>query len=155
MMTFGKAATYQSEDKVQVMISDDRRALTLAFSDLQISSGGSASAAPVATRAFAFVVPLEGDEKKVEIEFVVGGFVRTLEGATATFVCSVNGQTVVADFPANSDQSVQQKLAFAADTPSECRLSVLLLGGADSTKKASETFANVLTIDAEILPRIR
>lgn len=155
MMTFGKVPTYQSGDKFDLAISDDKRALTLTFSDLKVSVGGSRSAAPVSTHAFSFVVPLEGDEKKVEIEFIVSAFIKTLEGATATVVCSVNGQTTVADFPGNSDQSFGQKLTFAAETPSECRLCVLLLVGRDSRNANAEAFLNVPTIDAEILPRPR
>jgi hypothetical protein len=54
-----------------------------------------------------------------------------------------------------SDQSFVQKLKFAAETPSECRLLVFLLVGRDSRNANAEAFLNVNSIDAEILPRAR
>jgi hypothetical protein len=63
---------------------------------------------------FSLVLPLERDErdeKRVEIEFIVQGSILSLEGATATLVCSVNGQTTVSEFPGASEQSVVQKLS--------------------------------------------
>jgi hypothetical protein len=79
----------------------------------------------------------------VEIEFIItNAFVGTTEGATATMVLSVNGQTTFADFPANSDQGFDHVLKFTAPSASECRLNVFLLVGRDSNNP-----------DAEILPR--
>jgi hypothetical protein len=153
MFTFGQIPTYQSDGRFELGVSDDKRALTLAFSDLLITAGGSKSSAPLSTRVFSFVLPLEGDEKRVEIEFVVQGFILALEGATATLVCSVNGQTTVADFPGRSEQSFVQKLQFAAEAPSEFRLCVFLLLGRDSRNANAEAHLNVTSIDAEILPR--
>jgi hypothetical protein len=155
MFTFGQIPTYQSDDKFELGVSDDKRALTLTFSDLQVTVGGSKSPAPASTRVFCVVVPLEGDDKSVEIEFTASAFIKTLEGATATLVSSVNGQTTVADFPANSDQSFEQRLKFTAQSPSECRLCVFLLVGRDSKNSNAEAFLNVPSIDAEILPRIQ
>src|SRR5262245_15254578 len=153
MFIFGQTPTYQSDEKFELDVSDDKRALTLTFSDLQATVGGGKSPAPLSTRAFSLVLPLEGDEKRVEIEFIVQGFILAHEGATATMVCSVNGQTTVADFPGRSDQSFVHKQKFAAETPSECRLYVFLLVGRDSRKANPEAFLNVNSIDAEILPR--
>ena len=155
MFTFGQIPTYQSDENFELAVSDDKRALTLTFSDLQAAVGGGKSPGPMSTRVFSLVLPLEGDEKKVEIEFIVQGFTLTHEGATATMVCSVNGQTTVADFPGMSDQSFVQKLKFAAEAPSECRLYVFLLVGRDSRNANAEAFLNVNSIDAEILPRAR
>lgn len=155
MFTFGQIPMDQGDERFEHTISDDRRALTLMFSDLLATIGGSSrSTSPVSTRVFSLVLPLEGDEERVEIELVAQGSVVVLEGATATLVCSVNGQTTVADFPAGSDQSFVQKLTFAADAPSEARLCVFLLLGRDSTNADAEAHLNVSSIDAEILPRI-
>jgi hypothetical protein len=153
MFTFGQIPTYQSDAQFEVGVSDDKRTLTLTFSDLQVTVGGSQSTAPLSTRTFSLVLPLEGDEKWGEIEFIVQGFVLTLEGATATLVCSVNGQTTVTDFPKNSEQSFVQKLKFAAKTPSEARLCMVLLLGRDSNKANAEAQLSVATLDAEMLPR--
>src|SRR5699024_10459244 len=108
---------------------------TLTFSDLQVTIGGSNSPAPMSTRVFSLVLPLEGDEKdekRVEIEFIVQGSILALEGTTATLVCSVNGQTTVTDFPGASEQGFVQKLEFQAEAASEARLCVFLLLGRDS-----------------------
>jgi hypothetical protein len=152
MMTFGKIPTYQGTEKFELGVSDDKRALTLTFSDFVARVGGGATV-PVASRLFNFVAPLEGDDKRAEIEFSISAGLLTLDGASATIVCSVNGQTKSADFPAKSEQTVTHTLKFVADKPSECRLSVLLLAGRDSKNANSEAFLNVLSIDAEILPR--
>lgn len=155
MFTFGQIPAYQSDEKFELDVSDDKRALTLTFSDLRATVGGGKSLAPMSTRMFSLVLPLEGGEKRVEIEFIVQGFILAREGATATMVCSINGQTTVADFPGRSDQGFLQKLKFAAETPSECRLYVFLLVGRDSRNANAEAFLNVNSIDAEILPRAR
>ncbi|HKA19580.1 MAG TPA: hypothetical protein VKN18_14920 [Blastocatellia bacterium] len=155
MFTFGKIPTYQSNDKFDLAVSDDKRALTLTFSDLQVTVGGSKSPAPMSTRVFSLVVPLEGKDERVEIEFGVSAFIKTLDGATATIVSSVNGQSTVADFPANSEQSLVQQLKFTGQSPSECRLCVVLLVGRDTKNSNAEAFLNVTAIDAEILPRAR
>ena len=153
MFTFGQIPTCFELD-----VTDDKRALTLTFSDLQVAVGGSNSTAPMSTRVFSLVLPLEGDkkdkdEKRVEIEFIVQGSILSLEGATATLVCSVNGQTTVTDFPGASEQGFVQKLKFEAEAPSEARLCVFLLLGRDSSNTNAEAHMNVSAIDVEILPR--
>ena len=70
----------------------------------------------------------------MEIEFTVQGTQVLEDGATATLVCSINGQTIAADFAPKSDLSIERVLKFDADEPSECRLSILLLVGHDSNK---------------------
>jgi hypothetical protein len=114
MFTFGRTPTYQTDEELDLALSDDRRALTLRFSEFEVSVGGGSS--PTSTRAFCLVLPLEGgDDETTEIEFIVtNALVVTTEGATATMVLSVNGQTLVADFPANSDQGVEAWLKFTA-----------------------------------------
>jgi hypothetical protein len=154
MLTFSKIPTYKSDEQFDLGISDDKRAFTLSFSDLEVNSEASKSVAPIATRAFSLVVPLEGEEKRVEIAFHVSdGFVTTGEGATATIVFSVNGQTTVTDFGANADQSFRQDLKLTGEMPSECRLYVLLLIGRDLKSPNSQAFLRAALLDAEIRPR--
>jgi hypothetical protein len=154
MFTFGQTPTYQTDERFDLSVSDDRRALTLRFPEFEVSVGGDKP--PTATRAFSLVLPLEGGDETAEIEFIVtNAFVATTEGATATMVLSVNGQTTVADFPANSEQSIDQRLTFTAPSPSEARLCVFLLVGRDSENSNAEAFLSTPVIDAEILPRTR
>ena len=158
---FTQTPTFQSDEKfeprptlpvTELDVSDDGRALTLTFSAFEVTIGGANSPAPTATRTFFLFMPLEGDDNEtVEIEFTAQGSVLTTEGATATMVLSVNGQTTVADFPANSEESYLQSLKYTAPSPpSECRLSVFLLVGRDSTNSDAEAFINTLSIDANI-----
>jgi hypothetical protein len=154
MFTFGNAPAYQTEDKFDLGMSDDKRAFTLTFNDLKVTAeANKSSTTPISAHVFSLVVPIEGYGKNLEIEFAVNGTVVTEEGATATLMLSVNGQTSVTDFPANSDQSPVQKLKFAAETASECRVSLFLLVGRDSANTGAAAFLNAMTIDAEILPR--
>jgi hypothetical protein len=75
------------------------------------------------------------------------------KGTTATLMLSVNGQSTVADFLVDPDQIFVQKLNFAADAPSECRLFALLLVGRDSRSPTAAASLNFVSLDAEILPR--
>jgi hypothetical protein len=150
MFTFGQPPTFQSDEKFELDVSDDGEAWTLTFSDFVARAGGTDSPAPTTTHAFLLVMPLQGHAEGAEIDFNVQGFVLTTEGATATVVLSVNGQTTVADFPANSEQSFVQSLKFTASSASECRLCVLLLVGRDSNNPDAEAFMNATAIDANI-----
>jgi len=154
MFTFGQIPPYQGDDKFEVSVSDDKRAFTLTFADFEATfaeqQGGSA---PTSTRVFSLVVPLEGDDKGAEIDFTASGFILTTAGATATAVLSINGQTAVADFPAGSESSLLLNLKFVADTPADCRVSLVLLIGRDSNNPDAEAHLNVSAIDAEVLPR--
>ena len=153
MFTFGQIPMYQSDEKFELAVSEDKRSLTINFADFQASVGGSKSPKPMSTREFSLVLPLEGDDKRVEIEFIVDGFILALDGATASIVCSVNGQTAVTDFPGSADQNFVQKLTFAAETPSEARLYLFLLLGRDSSNADADANLSVTSIDVEILPR--
>jgi len=104
MFTFGQIPTYESDESIVLNVSDDKRALTLLFSDLQTTVGGSKSPAPVSTRIFSLVLPLEGKVNRVEIEFFVAGYIFAPVGATASIVFSINGQNTVADFSGESDK---------------------------------------------------
>ena len=153
--TFGQP-TFQSDDGVfNLDISPDKRALTLRRDEFEISVGPN-SPAPMATRAFFLVVPLEGLEgsnERVEIDFIHRGAVAlTTEGATAALVYSVNDQTNVVDIPENTDttdHSFEPSFRFTAPSPAECRISVLLLVGRDSKNPDSKAFLGSPSIDAE------
>ena len=153
MFTFGRISKSRNREKFDLGVSDDKRALTITFSNFQTAVAGSKSSAAMFTRLFTLLVPVKGSGESLEIEFILQGFVLTLEGATASLVCSVNGQTIVTDFPEKSDESVLQKLKFTAQTRSDARLCVFLLLGRDKRNANAEGHLSVTTIDAEILPR--
>src|SRR5215207_4872887 len=103
MLTFGKIPAQQQDVQYALNVSPDKRALTFTFSDLEVQVKGGKSPAATATRLVALVLPLDGDEERAEVEFIVQGHVLALDGATATVVCSVNGQTAVTDVPGARD----------------------------------------------------
>jgi hypothetical protein len=151
MLAFGQP--YQGKDKFDFHVSDDKRAFTLTFQDFQLNLEGGKSATPIGSRVFTAVVPVQGDEKRVEIAFGVSAFAATTEGATATIAISVNGQTVFADFSGKSDESIVQQLEFKDERPSECRICIFLLVGLDSKNPNTGASLSVATIDGEFLPR--
>jgi hypothetical protein len=153
MITFGRIPRRKSAVRFEPGLSEDKRALTLTFSDFQIHVGGGKSRATTVTRLFSLPLPLRGDESNVEIEFNLDCLAITTAGATASLVCSVNGQTTVADFPENTDQSFIHTLRFAAETPSEARLCVFLLLGRNSKNPDAEANLSVSSLEAELLPR--
>jgi len=153
MYTFGEIPTNQGTEQFDSNVSPDKRALTLTFSAFEVTVGKNKSPANMSSKVFSLVLPVQGDGKSVEMEFIVQGFCLTPEGATATMICTVNGQTTVADFPGNSNESIQKTLKFTAPSASECRLTVFLLVGRDAKKSGVEAYLNVNAIDAEFLPR--
>lgn len=153
MFTFGQKPTFQSSADIDFGVSEDKRSFTLEFGTTGFQLDTGASKAPLATRAFYLVVPLEGDGK-AEIAFAAQTSVVALNGATATIVLSVNGQTAVTDIPGqDQEQSLNTELRFVAENPAECRLSLVFLGGRDSTNADSQAVLTGLSVDAELLPR--
>jgi hypothetical protein len=68
---------------------------------------------------------------------------------------SVNDQSMVVDFPKNSDNDFVQQLNYKVGSASELRISVFLLADRDSKSDAVVNL-NVLAIDAqitEVVPR--
>jgi hypothetical protein len=152
MLSFGQP--YKGSDKIDVGISDDKRALTITFSDMQLNlEGGGKSAQPIGTRVFTVMIPVGGDEEQVQIAFGLNGFALATEGTTATLVMSVNGKTVVRDIAAKSEESIVQELEFKGPRPAECRLCVFLLVGLEANNKSAAASLSVTAIDAEFLPR--
>jgi hypothetical protein len=72
MFTFGQLPTYSGDAKFEAALSEDKRAFTVTFSDgatIQLSK----ASAPIATKVFSLVIPLEGTGDKAEIEFILQG----------------------------------------------------------------------------------
>ena len=154
MFTFGPVPTYQGDVSFDAGVSDDKRALTLTFSDATVEVGNSPrDTALVVNRMFSLLLPLEGDGGRAEIEFTLQAGIVMSEGSTVTLILSVNGQSTVADFVAEPIEGFVQTLNFAADAPSECRLFVVLLAGRDSQFPGAAAAVSVSSLDAEILPR--
>src|SRR5262245_9186971 len=108
---FGQAAKFSSDVGFNLAVSDDKKAFTASFSGLEVVLEGK-FAPPIATRVFSFSLPLSGADPYKEIPFAVSGFVASEKEANAHLVFSVNNQTTVMDFPANSNSSFVQQLKY-------------------------------------------
>jgi len=84
----------------------------------------------------------------MEIPFFVSGFVLSQEGANGHLLFSVNDQSMVVDFPINSNNDFVQQFKYKVDSASELRISVFLLADRDS-KSGAAVNLNVLTIDTD------
>jgi hypothetical protein len=146
--TFG-APTFQSEVGFSIAVSPDKKAFTAAFSGLAANIDGK-SAPPIVTRAFSFAVPLSGADPGSEIPFFVSGFVLSEKGANGHLAFSVNDQTIVADFPGNSNNSFVQQLKYKVGDATEARITVFLAADRDSTSDSGIAL-NVTTIDTDIV----
>ena len=152
MSGFGRAPTYKSELGFTFVAADDKQSFVVLFDNLEVDVPRDKSLVLTATRLFHLALPLEDGTTGVEISFYVEGSIFTQEGATGTLVLSVNGQSIVVDFPGNSDTNYVQELKLKAVTASECRLSVLLLAGGDSKNPNSQGYLNATSIGARIQP---
>jgi hypothetical protein len=146
--TFGRASTFNNDVGFKLNVSPDKKAFTAGFSGLVVNIDGKSST-PIVTRIFSFVLPLSGADPGVEIPFFVSGYVFTGKGANGHLIFSVNDQTMVADFPANSDKDFIQQLKYKVGYAPEVRMTVVLLADHDSTSD-SEVHLNVLAIDTNI-----
>jgi hypothetical protein len=145
--TFGRP-TFNSDVESNLGISDDKKAFTVMFSGLGVSLEAKGPA-PIVTRVFSFALPLSGAEPGVEIPFAIAGFVGSEKGANAHLLLSVNDQSMVVDFPENSQTDYSQQLKYKVGYASELRITVFLLADRDSTSDAGVEL-NVLSMDAKI-----
>src|SRR3954466_5630545 len=146
---FGQAAKFTSDVGFNLAVSDDKKAFTASFSGLEVVLEGK-SAPPIATRVFSFKIPLSGTDAWQEIPFAVQGLVASEKEASAHLVFTVNNQSTVMDFPANSNTSFMQQLKYKPeDGAAETRITVFLLADRDSTSD-SAVHVNVTTSDPDM-----
>ena len=144
--TFG-GPSFNSDVGFDIGFSDDKKAFTATFSGLVVSLDATGSA-PIVTRVFSFALPLSGAEQEMEIPFFVSGFVLSQEGANGHLLFSVNDQSMVVDFPKNSNNDFVQQFNYKVGSASELRISVFLLADRDS-KSGAAVNLNVLAIDTD------
>jgi hypothetical protein len=144
--TFGGPA-FNSDVGFDIGFSEDKKAFTATFGGLVVSLDAK-GVAPIVTRVFSFALPLSGGNPDMEIPFFISGFVLSQEGANAHLLFSVNDQSMVVDFPKNSNNDFVQQFNYKVDSASELRISVLLLADRDSKSGASVNL-NILAIDTD------
>jgi hypothetical protein len=152
--TFGEP-TFRSEAGINIDLSDDNKAFTVTFSDpsglaVRLDQG----TASIITRVCSFALPLSGADPGLGIPFSLQGFVLTETGANGHLLFSVNDQTMVVDFPENSDDSFLKQFSYKAGNASELRISVFLLADRDSTSNEGVNLS-VTAIDTDVLKQQR
>ena len=140
--------TFNSDVEFDINISDDKKAFTAAFSGLGVSLDAPGSG-PIVSRVFSFALQLSGANPGMEFPFFVSGFVSSQEGANGHLLFSVNDQSIVVDFPPNSDNDYVQQLNYKVGNASELRISIFLLADRDSKSTAAVSL-DVLAIDTDI-----
>jgi len=99
-----------------VNVSADKKTFTAGFSGLVVSLVP--GSAPIATCVFSFALPLSGADPGLEIPFFVSGYIFSPEGANGHLLFSVNDQSMVVDFPKNSDNDYVQQLNYKVGSAS-------------------------------------
>ena len=146
--TFGQGPTFNSDVGFAFDLSPDRKAFTASFSGLAAVVDGNGSA-PIATRVFSFSLPISCAEPGQEVPFFVSGFVASEKEATAHLVFTVNDQTTVTDFPADSNTDFIHQHKYLAGNATDVRITVFLLANRDS-KSDSGVHVIVNAIDTDM-----
>lgn len=147
---FGSGSIGIGDDGFDLSISDDGKAFTLTFAEIQAEVDAGKSPDLVEARVFSAVVPVEGGNDDVEISFTTQGFAIATEGANAYALLSVNGQTAVQHFAAGSDQSFVQQLSFKGGPTSKCDLAVVAVVQRDPAYPDAAAAVRPSSVDAEI-----
>jgi hypothetical protein len=134
-----------SEDSTaSIGVAPDGTALTATFSDLEVDLHNG-----VPSTGTRMAMPLTGGARNANIAVYVTGYAFT-DQATARLTLTVNGQTVVKDFPAGTDGEYTQSLELPAIAGSAYQLSLALAG--DQAPGSDDGSANLIVdaIDMEI-----
>jgi hypothetical protein len=142
LVRFGPVTSEDSTASIDV--SPDGAALTTTFSDLEVTLGQGAQS--TGTR---MVMPLTDGAQKAQLTVYASGYALT-QHATARLSLTVNGQTVVKDFPAGTDGEFVEQIELPATAGSEYQLSLALDLGQAAGSDDGDAYLNVSAVDAEI-----
>jgi hypothetical protein len=140
---FGAVTCEDSNSSTDV--SSDGGALTTLFSD-QVAS---LQEGPQSTGT-RMVIPLTGGAQNRKLTVYASGYAITTEHTTARLSLTVNGQTVVKDFPAGTEGEFVQPLKLPAIAGSDYQLSFALEVHQAAGSDDGDAYLNVSSIDAEI-----
>jgi hypothetical protein len=136
-------AVTSDRDTATTGIDPDRTTFTTLFSDLVVDLEKG-----VPSAGTHLVIPLTGGAHNATLTVYLSGYVFTLH-ATARLSFTVNGTTIVKNFPAGADHEFVQPLELPAIGGSAYQLSLTLEGqqapGSDGT-----AFINVSAIDGNV-----
>jgi hypothetical protein len=149
---FGSEWTGGGDNGFDLSISGDGQAFTLTFAEIQADVDAGKSPDLVAARVFSAVVPVHGDGNDVAIAFTAQGYALATEDADAYALLSVNGQTAVQHFAAETDQSFEQQLIVKGVPTSQCHLAVVAVVQRDPACPDAAAMLRPSSVDAEIQP---
>ena len=127
-------------------VSEDRRALTATFADLQV--GLQYEDAPDPERSMRLAIPLT-DGAEGETLFIHAQGYSFTSDATAKLILRANRRTVVQQFPAGTNDSFLTTLEVPAVPGATYQVSAVLEVQPDSDT-GGDAYLNILAIDAEI-----
>ena len=147
---FGQGPVFSNDVGFSLAVSPDKRAFTANFSGLEAVIDGANIGVADRDADIFILIPLSDACPGQEIPFFVSGFAFSEKGANAHLMFSVNDQTAVTHFPANSNKEFVQQLKYKAGEAAEARITVFLLADRNS-KSDSAVHVNVTAIDTDIL----
>jgi hypothetical protein len=128
-------APFNSDTSFIFSVSPDQKAFDASFGGLAVTHGIKGFA-PIVTRTFSFSVHVSAADQGSEITLFISGFASTMPGANAHLLFSVNDQSMIVDFPENSNDEFDKQLIYKVGASSELRVTVFLLADRDSTSDA-------------------
>ena len=148
--TFGSGWTGSGDNGFDISISQDGQTFTLRFAEIEAEVGKSPDL--FAARVFSAVLPIEGGSGDADITFSVSGYAFVTEGASAYSLLSVNGQTAVQEFSAETDDDFVQQLTVTSGPASPCHLVLAAVVQRDGDKPEAAAALRPSTIDGAIQP---
>ena len=139
------SAPFNSGEGFDIVFEPGNTVFGAGFGGLAVDLGAKGTA-PIVTRAFSFAVKLSSADPGSEIPLRVQGFAKTGSGVGAHLLLSVNDQTMVVDFPENSDNSFLKILNYKVGAESDLRITTFLVVDRDSTSDEGASLT-VSTID--------
>lgn len=128
-------------------VSEDRRALTATFADLQV--GLQYEDAPDPSRSMQLAIPLTDGAEGETLFIHAQGYSFTDEHAKGQLVLRARGRTIVQPFPAGTDDSFLTTLELPAVPGAAYELSAVL-ELEETSDAGGAAYLNLLSIDAEI-----
>ena len=152
--TFGSGWTGSGDNGFEVSISGDALAFTITFAEIEANVDAGKSDDLFVARVFSAVMPLEGDGDEVSIAFRASVYAFTSEGGTGYALLSVNGQTAVQQFAAETNDDFVEPLTVTAGPGSLLHLVLVAVAQRDPASPDAAAAIRPVSIDAEIpLPR--
>jgi hypothetical protein len=149
---FGSEWTGDGDNGFGLSMSEDGQTLTFRFAEIQADVDAGKSPDLTVARVFSAILPVHGDGSDVTINFFVQGYAFTTGGADAYVVLSVNGQTAVQHFSAETDQDFDLQLIVKGVPTSQCHLAVVAVVQRDPANPDAVAALRPSTVDAAIQP---